>query len=480
MLTRLKVSGFKNLMDIDISFGPFTCIAGGNGVGKSNLFDAIAFLSALADKPILDAARSVRGGDGPLMLFHKVGQQWDRNMRFEAEMIIPSQGTGPLGERVKARSSYLRYSLELSNPPMERAGKVHFDREPLEIVSESLDPIPGVEVSFDSAPAWRKSAFIGRRTAPLISTSGKGVGSSVRFHPEGKAGALRTWRARQLPRTLLSTADDTHPTALLARQEMRSWRLLQLEPSALRAPDDLSEVSRLAANGAHVPSTLNRLLSGNAKKAPAIRARIVNRLAELAEGIQDVDVELYEPRDELSLWVSRDGTRYGAPSLSDGTLRFLALCVLEQDPEAQGLLCLEEPENGIHPERIEAMIDLLRDLAVDTSEPVGPDNPLRQVIINTHSPVVVGLVPDDSLIVASREPRVEAGRRYSTASFRWLDGTWRARAWPERHTVARGKLLSYLSSGRSPNGSDGGEAHRVIDREDIHAVMFPKNGLSES
>lgn len=43
MLTRLKVNGFKNLLDVDIRFGPFTCIVGGNGVGKSNLFDAIHF-----------------------------------------------------------------------------------------------------------------------------------------------------------------------------------------------------------------------------------------------------------------------------------------------------------------------------------------------------------------------------------------------------------------------------------------------------
>src|ERR1700761_6541382 len=60
MLTRLKVSGFKNLIDVDVSFGPFTCIAGANGVGKSNLLDAIVFLSALADRPLIDAALSVR------------------------------------------------------------------------------------------------------------------------------------------------------------------------------------------------------------------------------------------------------------------------------------------------------------------------------------------------------------------------------------------------------------------------------------
>ncbi len=55
MLTRLKANGFKNLVDVDIRFGPFTCVAGANGVGKSNLFDAIMFLSALADKSLVDS-----------------------------------------------------------------------------------------------------------------------------------------------------------------------------------------------------------------------------------------------------------------------------------------------------------------------------------------------------------------------------------------------------------------------------------------
>jgi AAA15 family ATPase/GTPase len=43
MLVRLRVTGFKNLADVDIPFGPFTCIAGPNAAGKSNLFDAIIF-----------------------------------------------------------------------------------------------------------------------------------------------------------------------------------------------------------------------------------------------------------------------------------------------------------------------------------------------------------------------------------------------------------------------------------------------------
>src|SRR5271165_5905191 len=102
MLTRLKVSGFKNLVDVDIRFGPFTCIAGANGVGKSNLFDAIHFLSLLADRPLVDAARAVRDEGGQTSdirnLFHRVGDHYDNEISFEIEMIVPPSAFDDLGQ----------------------------------------------------------------------------------------------------------------------------------------------------------------------------------------------------------------------------------------------------------------------------------------------------------------------------------------------------------------------------------------------
>lgn len=60
MHLKLEVDGFKNLIDFAVSFGPFTCIGGENGVGKSNVFDAIQFLSLIADGSLLNAAQEVR------------------------------------------------------------------------------------------------------------------------------------------------------------------------------------------------------------------------------------------------------------------------------------------------------------------------------------------------------------------------------------------------------------------------------------
>lgn len=118
MLTRLKVSGFKNLVDVDVRFGAFTCVAGANGVGKSNLFDAIRLLSALADLPLNEAALSVRNESGrasdPRGIFHRVGSQYDETMSFEAEMIVPNEGVDDLGRRRRrVRISFVTRSRSL-------------------------------------------------------------------------------------------------------------------------------------------------------------------------------------------------------------------------------------------------------------------------------------------------------------------------------------------------------------------------------
>ncbi len=486
MLTRLKVNGFKNLVNVDVRFGPFTCIAGANGVGKSNLFDAIRFLSALADGQLIEAAKSVREGKTADVrsLFHRVGDHYDDRMTFEAEMIIPPEGADDLGQQAKATITFLRYTLVLGY----RKNESRLSLGGLELETEKLVHInigsAKNHLLFPHSREWRDSAIRGRRTSEFISTETdkESQESVIKLHADqGSTGGGRpsARRAATLPRTVLSVVNAAeHKTALLARREMQSWHLLQLEPSKLREPDEFLATNRLGPDGSHLAATLYRLsrsATGGSEDDDVGEARVfaqvANRLAVLID-VHDVSVDRDEQRELLTLMVKgRDGTSHAARSLSDGTLRFLALAVLELDTTAQGVLCLEEPENGIHPERIPAMLKLLNDVAVDVHLPVGPDNPLRQVIINTHSPVVVSEVDDDSLVIAELEERVEHGRRFETVRFSCLDDTWRSDQ-GKSPTVSRGKLLVYLN----PVIPQAGEDHclatprrrtRVADREDL-------------
>ncbi|MBI2925326.1 MAG: AAA family ATPase [Verrucomicrobia bacterium] len=499
MLTRLKISGFKNLVDVDARFGPFTCVAGPNGVGKSNLFDAILFLSALTDRTLTEAAMEVRDesqrtGDVQ-SIFHRVADTHAPEVRFDADMILPPTGADDLGQPVEASITLVRYVLRLG---WRAEDSPHREAGPVEVLEESLSPLRLGDASqhllFPASKDWRQSVLAGRRTSEFISTESQGPQRLVRLHQDGRSGRVFTRAAASLPRTLLSTVQaGEYPTAMLARREMQSWRKLHLESSALRRPDDFTAPTRMGADGSHLPATLYHLAlrtatSANGKpdeaKVRRVYASVANRIAELIDEVREVTVDRDETKGRFTLHVqTRDETIHPARALSDGTLRFLALAVLESDRQAGGLLCFEEPENGIHPRRIPAMVRLLQEIATDTESPCDENNPLRQVIINTHSPAVVLQVPEDTLMMAElveglrviQMDGIECDLRFRQLQFSSLEGTWRASKVEGQRITGRANLLAYLSptaAERFPRPT----RRRVMDREDLQLLITMPSG----
>jgi predicted ATPase len=491
MIIRIKVKGFKNLVDVDVRFGPFTCVAGVNGVGKSNLFDAIRFLSALASRPLIEAALSIRAEGGSASdlrnLFHRIGGNYTDRMSFEVEMIVPPEAVDDLGQTGKATNTMLRYSLELGY-----CGDKNNSTSPgsLEILKEELSHIKkseaGKHLLFKhSTKDWRDTVVrAGRRVPYFISTADDGDARIIKLHQDGggSRGKPLPHSASNLPRTVLSAANAAEsPTVLCARREMESWRILQLEPSALRMPDEINAPSHLTLNGGHLPATLYRLAQtpfGNIENGMSTRdpefifTKVANRLSTLIGDVSRVWVDRDDRREILTLQViGKDGTEHPARSLSDGTLRFLALSVIELDTITKGVLCLEEPENGIHPERIPAMLQLLQDIAIDPNERVDETNPLRQVIVNTHSPAVVSEVPDASLLVAETKEDIKDGQRFNKVIFSCLSDTWRTKTPEKTHLVSKGKLLTYLNPASPPQPKTKLRTKRVVDRNDLQMLL---------
>ncbi len=194
----------------------------------------------------------------------------------------------------------------------------------------------------------------------------------------------------------------------------------------MRAPDQLGETARVNSRGAHMASTLARLVRQEARPG-AVLQEATNRLMELVPEVQSVDLERDELRQQLSVSVRMRGSQIsmGPRGLSDGTLRFLVLVTLQLDPDACEVLCMEEPENGMHPARIPAAVELLRDFAVEPFDPIGRENPLRQVILNTHSPDVVRQLRSDEVLFVDAVD----GPYGRTARFSAIEDCWR-RAMP--------------------------------------------------
>lgn len=450
MLTRLRINGFKNLRDVDVKFGPFTCIAGPNGVGKSNLFDAILFLSDLSSMPIVKAAGRARGTNGRASdfssLFARDRNQTNDLIEFIVEMIVPGEVVDDFDRSAKPVATFLKYTLTLR---LSKDNGDSLGRDPIYIEKEELRAQSSSQADTLLDFPQRKQIprrFIfgpGKRTTPFIATALEPEPVLLLYGEHGLGGRPTKVPARKSPQTVLSGVNSvSHPTALAVRREMQSWRLLQLEPTALRKPDDFAGESQISAVGEHLANTLVRL---------GKNALVTSRLVELIPGVTSVEVDSDEVRQQRTVVVTMQGNQhYSASSLSDGTLRFLALSVLATDPKATGLVCMEEPENGIHPLRIPEMLNLVRSLsdADFDAEDWADRGAIRQVIINTHSPLVVAELPDDELLMA--ETLRLKGATF--VNFKPLNGTWRASVSSpaESGTITRGELRAYLAGPPRP------------------------------
>lgn len=461
MLTKLEVRGFKNLLDVKVEFGPFTCIAGANGIGKSNVFDAIEFLSYLANDSLVEASQRVRGATGmrggdPRDLFWDGYREHERRIYLAAEMIVPAEVEDDLGAPAKATTTFLRYELELgySTPASEAGvGRLTLLHERLHHITRGEAP---KHLRFPhSAKDFRGVVVSGqRRGGDFLSTELREGGTVINVHGDGGSlGKPQPRAAARTGRTVLSTVTtNDYPTILTARREMQSWRRLALEPSALRAPDGLADPRSLGASGQHLASTLYRIANENtelvdAPDAEAVYARIAGRLSDLSGvTVKNLTVQLDQVREVFTLFLQERGElRLPARALSEGTLRFLALCVLLEDPTSTGLICMEEPENGIHPANLPAILDLVKDLAVDPREAPDSGNPFRQVIVNTHAPGVVQLCdPNDLLLAESRPFRTPEGTVTRALSLVPFKGSWRAT--PDSGSFSEADIVSYLAA----------------------------------
>lgn len=381
----------------------------------------------------MDAARQIRStredaAGEPQHLFRD-GQPESGPMRFCVETIVPGLVEDDFGVSVKPAITFLRYEVvidfESASAP-QRHGR-------LVVRSEKLDHInrgqARTHIRFPHSKAFRDHIVTGRRSGGAFISTQDGA---ITVHQDGGS---RGRPKRALPAnantTVVSTinsADD--PTILALRREMQSWRRLALEPTAMRAADRFVDPVNLTSDGGHLAASLHRIAmtpnSDGFIEPENVYARVASRLAGLSGiSVMALRVDEDDSRQMLTLVISdRNGNEFPARSLSEGTLRYLALCVMLEDFGVTGLVCMEEPENGIHPGSLHEIVSLIRDIAVDPMDVPGPDNPLRQVIVNTHSPAVVQLVQPDEILYATEQPGRPPTRKRSLCA-EGLRSTWR-------------------------------------------------------
>ena len=209
-------------------------------------------------------------------------------------------------------------------------------------------------------------------------------GEKIHLRLEGQAHP--TYYDRYLDQTILSMPHypPHYPHLVAARRELEHWLFFYFEPrERMRAANPVKEVRHLGLMGEELAAFLNTMKALDASRFKAVE-RALHMLVPNFEGIE-VDVS---DLGEVELRLKEGGVAMPARVLSEGTLRLLGLLALTGVEDAPALVGFEEPENGVHPRRIQLIAELLK-----TQEILNQ----TQHIVTTHSPILPDLLADDCL-----------------------------------------------------------------------------------
>lgn len=352
MLTRLRVQGFKSLHDVDIQLAPLVVLMGPNAAGKSNLLEALLLLSRLATEQTLAAAF-----EPPL-----------RGYPLEA-FSLPEMGLEGLLQQERAT-----LSLEAEVQPASKKSV----REPLLYrIGVQIQPKTGaLDVSDEYLVRLKKDKT--PKQKPRIER----FGESLIVRQLGDAGAPRH-EDLGLGHTLVSnrqfTGEHRYPDFDRLRSELSAWQTYYLDPrTAMREPQPPREVTDIGPRGEWIAPFLYRLKESETHRRFFLA--IGRALRSAIPTVENLDVDLDPRRGILDIVIRQDGTPFSSRVVSEGTLRVLALCCLAGNPWPGELIAFEEPENGVHPRRIEVVADLLASIAKQRRS---------QVVVTTHSPTLI-------------------------------------------------------------------------------------------
>jgi len=342
MLKSLTVRGFKSLKDVTVEFPRMAVLFGSNAGGKSNLLDAIQALSRIGTQRTLTDALSepIRGYPIEAFSFPSGGL---------ATLLSASSAQFSLQADLARENDAYRYRIKVEIAPGSGA---------LAVADEYLSAL-----ATDGSP---------KGTAAIEQVEGK-----LRVRRKGEAGKPRNEPLRQNYALLSDPRLGTplYRSIERARLELSGWRTYYLDPRvAMRAAQPPSDVRDIGVLGGEIGPFLYRLRGEHPKHFEAV-ARTVR---SIVPSVEDLTVDLDKRRGTLDILIRQGGVDYSSRIVSEGTLRVLALCAIAVNPWGRSLLAFEEPENGVHPRRLELIAQILLSLALEQG---------RQVVVTTHSPL---------------------------------------------------------------------------------------------
>ena len=386
MIKRVKIEGYKSLSGLEVRLRPLVVLFGPNAAGKSNFLDALQLLSRLVTARTLKEAFDGPYRGTPLESFtfgtegiagHLKAEKLCFTMEVDVEISdstvssvehqIADMRKGNGGGDVKAGSyikeRLLRYRVEVEALP--KSGILRVADEYLAALKDNGE----MKTS--------RNPFLEKKDGRL----------SLRL--EGQAHP--TYHEIGLDHTIVSRPlyPPHYPHIAAFRQELAGWFCFYLEPrESMRSVNPVKEVHHIGLMGENLAAFLNTLKT----LEPAQFKGVEKALKTLIPRITSIEVAPNQV-GEVELRLKEDGVAMPARLLSEGTLRMLGLLAVGGAKEPPTLIAFEEPENGVHPRRIELIGRFL-----ETRSREGK----TQFIVTTHSPALLDELPNEALFVCGR------------------------------------------------------------------------------
>jgi predicted ATPase len=320
-LLSIAIKGYRPFRDFSAALGPLEVLVGANGAGKSSLFE---FLRFLRDGMIQDIPPEIVAGGIGQQVFHRPGPdrfEWTIGVSLRDGFLASYAGEllGPLG--------HVRVVEEVSNVDLRVPLLSVYDRH-----GEIQDP---------ATPAGPQEIALRRPTQLALGT---------------------------ITNPMFATLYDL-------RESIAGWRFyssFQVSTDKIRQPVPVEQEPVLLEDAGNLSALLHFLLTEH----PDIFDELQQHLRSMVPGFRGLAVKARGgPGQVLGFW-REEGveSELSLSDLSDGTLRLLCWTALCLQPNPPSLVCIDEPDQGVHPRTLPVLAGLFEKAADRT-----------QILLATHA-----------------------------------------------------------------------------------------------
>ncbi|TEU10207.1 MAG: ATP-binding protein [Anaerolineales bacterium] len=396
MISRIEALNYRCLRYVNQPLERFQVLVGPNASGKSSFLDVVALLGDFVhdglDEAILRNPRHPRGRATTVdeLIFNQSADRFELAVELRIPQKLRRPGSG----------NYERVRYEVALGKNEQNGELAIVGETLWLCAAAGGKAPAAHPQlelFPTEPAAPDTLF----TAPGRKKTPAGWRKVVNKVPESgndyfqsetsKWNTLFRIGPRKAALAGLPQDPDRFAVAIWVRDLLiEGVHILALNSIAMRSPSSPSEPRTFRVDGSNLPLVVQDLKRQHSDVCQAW----VEHIRTVLPDIQTINV-VERPEDRhlyLAVQYADGGEPVPSWLLSDGTLRLLALTLLAYLPEHEGIYLIEEPENGVHPRAIEAVFQSLSSVYDG------------QVLIATHSPLILGLASREQILCFARNP----------------------------------------------------------------------------